>query len=280
MMIELKQLRALTEELVDKDEQLNARIREWGYALDAIDDVVFIINTEFKITFANKAFVKRINIKKEDLIGKTCCSVLCADRKECTTSNKVEYYIDVLNGWFEYKRSPVIDKNNELMGYISILKDITEKKKAEESLKLDEDSEKKLRQIIDLVPHFIFAKDVDGKYLLANKAIAQAYGTTVENLIGKSDADFIINMGEVANFLEDDRAVIESGIGRYGIEESLTDSKGVTRIFSTAKIPFTESGTNIPSVLGVAVDITEHKYAKEVLESSISQQAKRELIIG
>ena len=45
-----------------------------------------------------------------------------------------------------------------------------EQKRAEEALR---ENEARLRQIIDLVPHMIFVKDWDGKYLLVNKAVAE-----------------------------------------------------------------------------------------------------------
>ena len=48
---------------------------------------------------------------------------------------------------------------------------------------------RRLRQIIDLVPSMIFAKDRDGRFLLANKAVAEAYGTTPEALIHASHQD-------------------------------------------------------------------------------------------
>ena len=58
-----------------------------------------------------------------------------------------------------------------------------------EALDLLEDvlrqSEAKLRQVIDLVPHFIFAKNRRGEFVLVNEAVAKAYGTTVEELLGK-----------------------------------------------------------------------------------------------
>ena len=80
------------------------------------------------------------------------------------------------------------------------------KKEKEELKKAHND----VRQIIDLVPHFIFAKDVRGKFILANEAVACAYGTTVEALIGKSDADFNPNKEEVEHFMQEDLEVINS----------------------------------------------------------------------
>ena len=70
---------------------------------------------------------------------------------------------------------------------LGVALDITERKRAEEAL---ENERSFLRQVIDIEPNFIFAKDREGRFTLANRAVADAYGTTVENLIGKTDADF------------------------------------------------------------------------------------------
>jgi len=68
---------------------------------------------------------------------------------------------------------PLHDADGRSIGILGIYEDITEQKQAEEVLALNE---KRLRQIIDLVPHFIFAKDRDGRFILVNQALADAYG--------------------------------------------------------------------------------------------------------
>ena len=45
-----------------------------------------------------------------------------------------------------------------------------------------------LTDILDLIPEQIFIKDVNGRYVLANQAVAEAYGTTVEKMIGAKDS--------------------------------------------------------------------------------------------
>jgi len=147
---------------------------------------------------------------------------------------------------------------------ISIL-DITERKRAEKMLSLKEE---RLRQVIDLVPHFIFAKDIEGRYILVNRALAEAYGTTVENLIGKTDADFVKSPEEARRFRQDDLEVILSETPKFIPEEPITNAQGQLRILSTNKIPFTASGTSSPCVLGVAVDITDYKLTEESLSQS------------
>lgn len=132
----------------------------------------------------------------------------------------------------------------------------TEKDRADKTLS---DNEAKLRQVIDLVPHFIFAKDRRGRFILVNKAVAEAYGTSVDNLIGKSDADFNPNHEEVEHFLRDDLQVIDGGIAKIIPEERITDAKGVEHILQTTKIPFHLSSTGADAILGVSTDITELK---------------------
>jgi PAS domain S-box-containing protein len=142
-------------------------------------------------------------------------------------------------------------------------------------------SEKRLRQIIDLVPHFIFAKDQDGRFILVNQALAEAYGTTVEKLVGKCDADFSATEEEVGNFRKDDIEVIRSGVPKVIKEERITDADGKKRILSTQKIPFTFSGATLPAVLGVSMDITELKQAeeeREKLQDQLQRSQKMESI--
>jgi PAS domain S-box-containing protein len=140
--------------------------------------------------------------------------------------------------------------------------------KATEGARLE--GERRLRQIIDLVPHFIFAKDVNGSFILVNQAVADAYGTTVEKLVGMTDAEFAKSKDEVRHFRKDDLSVIESRRPRIIPEENITDAQGRTRVLSTTKIPFTCSGSNAPAVLGVSVDVTELKQAQVALANERS----------
>lgn len=152
--------------------------------------------------------------------------------------------------------------------FITEIEDITERKRANEAL---EANERKLRQIIDLVPHFIFAKDLDGKFILVNQAVANAYGTTVEDLTGRTDADFAKSEEEVRHFRADDLEVIQAGIPKLIPDEPITDSTGRMRRLSTTKIPFTFSGTKQSCVLGVSVDITERLQAEEQLRRRLRE---------
>jgi PAS domain S-box-containing protein len=167
--------------------------------------------------------------------------------------------------WIENKVIPTLDEKGRLIRLDGVTYDVTERKNAEIRLM---ESELWLRTIIDLVPHFIFAKDINGKFILGNKAVADVYGSTIENLIGKSDMDFNPNREEVNYFIQEDRKVILNGVRIQDKEEFVTDSTGARRVLSTTKIPFKVAGAKEPAVLGVSVDITVRKEAEEILKRS------------
>ncbi|MDH4079465.1 MAG: PAS domain S-box protein [Nitrospira sp.] len=144
----------------------------------------------------------------------------------------------------------------------AILRDIGERKRAEAELRR---SHTFLRQVIDTDPDLIFAKDRDGRFTMANKAVADWYGTTVDDVIGKSDADFNANVDEVEFFRDHDLEVINSGRDRFIPEEKFTDVMGRTRWLQTVKRPIFDDTGQVHMVLGAATDITERKRMEEML---------------
>jgi PAS domain S-box-containing protein len=134
--------------------------------------------------------------------------------------------------------------------------DISARRQAEEAL---EKERVFLRQVIDIDPNFIFAKDRDGRFTLVNQAVADAYGTTVEGLIGKTDADFNPNHDEVAYFHSMDLQVIDKLQERFIAEEKLTDARGQTRWLQTVKRPIVGKDGLANQVLGASTDITMRK---------------------
>ena len=138
-----------------------------------------------------------------------------------------------------------------------------------------------LRQIIDLVPHGIFVKDWNGKYLLVNKAVADANNTSVSALTGRYHADIHPDQSELQKMLRDDREVMITGKMKFIPEEPYTDAKGNLRFHQATKVPFHFFGDKTPAVLGIAIDITERKQAEEEkakMEAELRQALKLEAI--
>jgi len=122
-----------------------------------------------------------------------------------------------------------------------------------------------IRQIIDTTPNFIFAKDREGRFLVANQAVAQAYGTTVENLLGKTDADFNLDQSEVEFFRRKDLQVMDSLQEWSTSEEKITDATGTVRWLQTVKRPILDEQGYATMVLGASTDITKRKMAEDAL---------------
>jgi PAS domain S-box-containing protein len=125
-----------------------------------------------------------------------------------------------------------------------------------------------LRQIIDINPSFIFVKDHELRFVIVNQAVARAYGTTVENLIGKTDADFSTNKEELEAFRRDDLDVLRTGCEKFIAEETITDATGAVRCLSTIKRPIFGDDGEIKYLLGVATDITQLKAADAELREN------------
>jgi diguanylate cyclase (GGDEF)-like protein/PAS domain S-box-containing protein len=153
------------------------------------------------------------------------------------------------------------------------VRDISRHKQTDEALQ----SERRfLRQVIDTSPNLIFVKDRNGRFLLANAALAHAYGTTVDCLQGRTDADFNPNADEVAAFLAADRQVMDSRQGKLVVEERVTFADGSQPWYSTTKTPLVDVDGGCDRILGVANQIGELKRAEAELRQN--QQLLRAII--
>ena len=158
---------------------------------------------------------------------------------------------------------------NSGVAIIGSLLDITERNKYEQAII---DQQQFLKTVIDTNPSFVFAKDFDGRFTLVNKAVAENYGTNVNDLIGKTDADFNENIEEVVHFLKDDREVISTRKTKFIAEEEVTNSAtGVTKWYQTIKVPLYTKDIDV-QVLGVATDITARKNAEELIKKSLYEK--------
>ncbi|GEM_PF-4511915 len=241
-----------------------------------------LLIVEGKITECNKSAELLWNLKRSDIIGRHPGDLSPSQQPDGSNSlQKSSEYIEkaLIEGrnivewqhirpdnsvfWIEVILFAV--KFFRKTGVIATVRDITARKIAEEKLILEQ---KRMREIIDLVPHFIFAKDSEGRFFIVNKAVAEAYGTTVEELTGKCDSDFTSSEEEAAHFRKADLEVINSGKMKTIPEERITYASGDIHILNTVKIPFTLSGTSTPAVLGFSMDITEKIAAEQALKQS------------
>ncbi|MDO9227738.1 MAG: PAS domain S-box protein [Pseudomonadota bacterium] len=166
--------------------------------------------------------------------------------------------------WIEHQCQAVTGHKENDGGWRGVNRDITERKQAEEAVR---ESRELLRTVIDESPNIILMKDWDGRFLMANLALAKLYGTRPDALVGKSDADFNPNREQVEFFQENIRNILREGETRIVLEASTDATTGETHYFQSIKKPL-RGPDGEPRILVIAHDITETHQAKARAEAS------------
>jgi PAS domain S-box-containing protein len=122
-----------------------------------------------------------------------------------------------------------------------------------------------LRTMIDLIPAFIYAKDVGSRFIAMNTALARNMGTVAADAIGKTDFDFF--SPELAKkFYSDEQALLKSGAAIIDLEEPGFDAvTGMPRTVCTSKVPLRDENGDVIGIIGVGFDITDRKLAEQRL---------------
>ncbi len=154
---------------------------------------------------------------------------------------------------------PRLAPDGTFLGYIGSCVDITERKQATDLLRKERAF---LRQVLDIDPNLIFAKNREGRFTLVNQAVADVYGMTVENLVGKRHEDFGYDPAEAEHFRRVDRQVMDSRQEQFIPEEPITTASGKTIWLQTVKRPIFDENGQANQILGSATDITRRREAE------------------
>jgi PAS domain S-box-containing protein len=198
-------------------------------------------------------------VHREDLAESLQTFSSAFDAREKFT---MEYRLRAADGeyhWILDSGAPRLAPDGTFLGYIGSCVDITERKRADDMLKQERAF---LRQVIDIDPNLIFAKNREGRFTLVNQAVADVYGTTVEKIVGKRHEDFGHNPAEAEHFRRVDRQVMDTGQEQFIAEEPITAASGRVLWLQTVKRPILDEKGHATQVLGSATDITRRKEAE------------------
>jgi two-component system, sensor histidine kinase and response regulator len=206
--------------------------------------------------------------------------------------------------WVSSTKMPLLDNHGTVIGLVGMVRDITERKRAEEALQnardelerrveertaelsqanallKEEMAERRkaeellsrernlLRTLLDNLPDCVYVKDTKGRFVVSNTAQARILGaTTPEEVLGKTDFDYFPQ--ELAQQYDtDDQTVVESGESLFDREEPVIDqTTQQRRLFSTTKVPLRDGQGKIMGLVGIARDITERRQAEAQLDA-------------
>ena len=124
-----------------------------------------------------------------------------------------------------------------------------------------------LRAIINQIPELVYAKDIAGRFVAANQAVARDTGLERSaDLIGKTDFD-LFPPDVAQRFFDIEQAIMASGTPMIDMEEQRTDQNGAPKWLLTSKVPMSGDRGDIVGLIGVARNISERKRAEQDLKA-------------
>jgi len=119
--------------------------------------------------------------------------------------------------------------------------------------------------LVDNLDACFYVKDLDGRYLFANRALGVVFGADPAAIVGRFDADFVDLSGS-NSLVATDRDVFASG-KKLERDETIVFPDGARRIFRTVKFPLFDAARRVSGLCGISTDITaEQRAVDELIE--------------
>jgi PAS domain S-box-containing protein len=259
---------------------LNNVITNCEQLFDLLPDAIFALNSDRKVIAWNKEMERLTGKKRSDVMGKNnqeysipiygyrrklLIDLLFEDDSEvektyeklCRLPNGViigHIFIPSLNKYLWGKASPILDENGKIIGAIETIRDVTE---FIDSRKFSSISQR----ILDNMKELVWVKDLNNRFLYANKTFCDKLGLTIEEIKGKRSDDIFDPSSEFEKSDEIAKTRPYHFIGEI--------KKGDASVWlKVCKLPLID-GSTIVGTLGTANDIThkiiEDKMVKEEL---------------
>jgi PAS domain S-box-containing protein len=271
----------MVEDRIVVSANVRTRAKKRFFLTHNTDDVIIIVN--------NQGFIQHIHrtvppYTVEAAEGKTVYEYVPVEqhdvlrealRRTIETGSPCSYEVSTATSeagtlWFRTKVSPIID-HEKVEGAILICTDISERKKAAETLRK---SEVKYRTLVENLSQKIFLKDRNSVYVSCNEKYARDLKITSDEIAGKTDYDFYPKK-LAEKYKADDKKIMDSGKSESIEEEHIQD--GQKAFVQTVKTPVKDENGNVVGVLGIFWDITERKKAeaeRELLLHNLNERCK------
>ncbi len=281
----LESVMAIARDITDRRKSellLSQREIEYRTLVENSSECIVRFDRDCRIVFANRHIYSLLNCSEDKLLGKTPLD-LFPEAFGLKFMREIEAYLTMLKVvlalgekremelHFEFSGSkfylykiiliPEKDFLGNVTGIISFGRNITEYKKTEADLR---QTQNRLSAIISAIPDLVWLKDKNGIYLACNKAFQEFFGAAEEQIVGKTDYDFVNR--DVADFFraKDFEAI---AAGKVCITEEVINyaNDGRQGILETRKVPLYDTYGKVEGVLGIAREITERINAEKAL---------------
>jgi len=262
--------RKQAEEALQKNENFLRSI------FDGIQDGVSVLDNELNIVKVNK-WMERMYAFHMPLVGRKCYEAyqerkdLCPWCPSVKTLKSGESNSTIVpypsakerKGWILLSSYPMKDASGKVTGIIEHVKDITDRKEAEEALRI---SEEQYRKTLDSMADPIHVIDANYNIILCNKAFREWYNQLglSKKIIGKSIFSAFPFLPQRVR--EELKKVFFDG--EIVVSEETHKIGGNEIILEVRKIPIFEAGKVIRAIT-ILRDITERKHMDQMKENLI-----------
>jgi len=218
-----------------------------GYKMSEVSDVT---------DWANKLYPDK---EYREFVLRNIKQALEGRKQDCT-----EFIITCKDG-----STKVVDFHSSFFksGLVIQMQDITERKKAEQTLVQQHHL---LRLLIDNLPDRVYVKDCKSRFILGNDVVVKYEGfQSGKELLGKTDFD-LYPKELAASFYAKEQQVIQKGRPIINEEELWTDKQGNEQWLLTTKIPLRDENGKIVGLVGINRNITERKKMEQQLKDAFS----------
>lgn len=161
---------------------------------DAVPDATIVVDKGCKIRQINKEASQLAGISEDELLGRHCHDVfhstsltveqcpVCQNAKNGISLMAKEIEFPETHKWFDFSTSP-IKILGETWGMVQVIRDITERKMAEKTLR---ESEERLRSLTQSASDAIISADSEGNIISWNKGAKKIFGYSENEVLGLS----------------------------------------------------------------------------------------------
>ena len=272
--------------------QAETRLREYEKVVEGLDEMIVVVDREYRYVLANRSFLNYRGVEREDLIGRPSREMLNEGVFDAVIKEKLDecFQGKVVKYELRYKY-PKLGERNISISYFPIegrngvdhaacvIQDITERKQAEEALRRSEAEARaraeELAAILDAVPGMaLISQDPQGHTIsgsrVAYELLRLPYGTNISKSApeGERPSNFrIVKDGTELppSELPVQKAAATGQVVRES-EITLVFDDGTSREMLGNAAPLLNEAGLVRGAVGVFVDISERKRAEESLK--------------